>query len=116
MTSRSSQIAELKIPKGTLSAIRNVLCHWHEHRPKMYTELYNNGTLMETATAAYETAGVDAEEIQENLEEEYGAPTAFIMAKRIADERYLYLPTEEDVPNLMETNDGIPIYQSDQSG
>jgi len=82
----------------------------------MYTELYNNGTLMETATAAYDAAGVDAEEIQASLEKEYGAPTAFIMAKRIADERYIYLPTEEDVPNLMETADGVPIYQSDQSG
>ena len=79
----------------------------------MYTELHDNGTLLETAIAAAEAASADLDDIQASLEAEYDAPTAFVMAQRIAYERYIYLPTEEDVPELMATSEGIPFYQTD---
>ena len=113
MTSQSSEVPKLKIPAGTLPGVRKALRHWHEHRPKMYTDLHNSGTLMEVATAAHEAAVADSGELQASLEKEYNTYTAAVLAKRIADQRYIYLPTEEDVPNLMETADGVPIYQSD---
>ena len=113
MASPESPLPKLSIPRGALPGVRMTLRHWREHRPRMYTELYNNGKLLETATAAYEAAVIESETIQASLEAEYGVSTAFVMAKRIADERYIYLPTEEDVPELMATPEGIPFYQTD---
>lgn len=113
MSSDNTQLPALRIPKGLPIGARKALRHWHEHRPRMYTELHDNGTLIETAVAADEAVDVDLEEIQESLEAEYDTPTAFVMAKRIAEQRYIYLPTEEDVPELMATAEGIPFYQTD---
>lgn len=113
MSSPESPLPKLSIPGRVSPTVREALHHWHEHRPKMYAELYNNGTLLETAIAADEAASADLDDIQASLEAEYDAPTAFVMAKRIADERYIYLPTEEDVPELMATPEGIPFYQSE---
>ena len=113
MSSPELPIPPLRIPRTASPTVREALRHWHVHRPRMYTELYKNGTLLETAIAADEAASADLDEIQTSLENEYDAPTAFIMAKRIAYERYIYLPTEEDVPELMATPEGIPFYQSE---
>ena len=117
MSIQEEQIPALKIPKDTLQGAADALRHWHEHRPKMYTELYKQGKLFEAADAAYEATVNDADEIEYALiKQGYEAPTAFIIAMQVTRERYIHLPTEEDVPNLMMTEAGMYIYQPEQSG
>jgi hypothetical protein len=116
MAIENTQVPPLEIPSGILPGVRQALRHWHEHRPSMYTELYHKGTLIETAIAAYELMLADLEDLQTSYEKEYDASTAFVLAKKEAEQRYIYLPTEEDVPDLMTSPEGIPFYQSDQSG
>ncbi|MBE9062883.1 hypothetical protein [cf. Phormidesmis sp. LEGE 11477] len=112
MSSPESLLPELNIPQGTLPDVADALRHWREHRPKMYTELYQSGTLLETANAAFEATVDEEEQIHFALiRQGYDSPTAFIMAKQAVRERYIYLPTEEDVPELMTTETGLYTYQ-----
>lgn len=117
MPVQPGRTSTLRIPKGTLPDAASALRHWHEHRPKMYADLLQQGKLFEAANAAQEATMDDATEIENGLiEQGYEGATAFIIAKQATRERYIYLPTEEDVPNLMTTEAGIYIYQPEQSG
>lgn len=117
MPVQPSKAPALRIPKGTLQGAANALRHWHEHRPKMYTDLFHQGKLFEAANAAWEATVDDTEEIHYALiKEGYESPTAFVIAQQTTRERYIYLPTEENVPKLMTTEAGIYIYQPEQSG
>ena len=117
MSVQSSQTPALKIPKGMLQGAANALRHWHEHRPKMYSDLHRQGKLFEAANTAWEATVDDSMEIESALVKQgYEAPTAFVIAQQATRERYIYLPTEEDVPDLMRTEAGIYIYQPEQSG
>lgn len=117
MSVQSNQTPALKIPKGMLQGAANALRHWHEHRPRMYADLYQQGKLFEAANAAHEATIDDADEIENALiKQGYEAATAFTIAQQATRERYIYLPTEEDVPDLMTTEAGIYIYQPEQSG
>jgi hypothetical protein len=111
-----NQLAPLEIPAGTLPGVANALRHWHEHRPRMYTQLYAQGNLLEMATAAYEATVDDTDALRAELvqTQQYDEPTAFTLAQQIVRERYIYLPTEEDVPELMQTDSGIYIFQPEQ--
>jgi hypothetical protein len=111
-----NQLAPLEIPAGTLPGVANALRHWHEHRPRMYTQLYAQGNLLEMATAAYEATVDDTDVLRAELvqTQQYDEPTAFTLAQQIVRERYIYLPTEEDVPELMQTESGIYIFQPEQ--
>lgn len=117
MPTQPNQTPALEIPEGTLQGVAKALRHWHEHRPKMYTELYQQGNLLDTAIAAHEATIDDAAEIEQALiREGYDESTAFVTSQQTVRERYVYLPTEEDVPDLMKTESGIYIYQPEQSG
>lgn len=117
MPIQSSKAPALRIPKGTLQGAADALRHWHEHRPKMYADLYQQGKLFEAANTAHEATTNDADEIEYALiKQGYEPATAFTIAWQATRERYIYLPTEEDVPNLMTTEAGIYIYQPEQSG
>ena len=98
---------------GAMAALE----HWREHRPKMYTQLYNNGTLLDMADAADEATANDLDEIHNALiKQGMDSPTAFVEARQIVRDRYIHLPTEEDVPELATTESGIYIYQPDTPG
>ena len=118
MSIQKEKTPPLEIPQGTLQCAANALRHWREHRPKMYAELYKQGKLFEAANAAHEATMDDAEEIEQALikQQGYDGPTAFIIAQQMTRERYIYLPTEEDVPDLMMSEAGMYIYQPEQSG
>ena len=114
MPSTNPQLPPLEIPSGTLPGVADALRHWHEHRPKMYTDLHSSGRLLSTAIAAYDATIEDQDKVQAGLEKQgHNASTAFVMAKQVVRERYIYLPTEEDVPELMTSPDGIPFYLSE---
>lgn len=117
MVAQNSQLPPLEIPSGVLPGVADALRHWHEHRPQMYTELHSDGTLLSVAIAAYESTIEDQDAVQADLEAKgYDAPTAFTMAMQTVRERYVYLPTEEDVPELMKNEAGGYTYQPDTGG
>ena len=83
----------------------------------MYTHLYNEGTLIDLAIAADEATFKDLDEIHMALiKQGMDSPTAFVEAKQIVRDRYIYLPTEEDVPKLSATESGVYAYLPDQTG
>ena len=117
MESQSYQLPPLEIPRGCLPGVANALRHWHEHRPRMYTELHEQGTLLDMAIAAYEATVDDESEIQYDLEERgYDTYTAVVMAQQAVRERYIYLPTEEDHPELMQSETGLYVFKSEPNG
>ena len=117
MVDQSDSLPPLVRQKGMYPGAVDALRHWREHRPKMYTELYNKGTLCDAATAAHEATVDDRMEIQHQFEKQgMDAPTAFVEARQIVRERYIYLPTEEDVPELSKTESGLYVYQPDETG
>lgn len=117
MVDSNVPLPPLEIPSGVLPGVAEALSHWHEHRPKMYTELHQNGTLLEAAIAALEATEEEEDEIHHALiKQGYNSPTAFVMAQQMVRERYIYLPTEEDVPELMTTESGLYAYQPQPDG
>lgn len=111
------QLPPLEIPPGTLLGVANALRHWHEHRPRMYTELHEKGTLLDMAVAAYEATVDDESEIQYDLEEKgYDTYTAVVMSQQAVRERYIYLPTEEDCPELMQSESGLYAFEPEPDG
>ena len=114
---QQDQLPPLVTRRGMYQGAVDALRHWREHRPKMYTKLYNDGTLFDMAEAAHEAATDDETEIQYQLiKQGWDSPTAFVQARQIVRDRYVYLPTEEDVPELATTESGIYIYQPDTPG
>ena len=117
MSTQSGQLPPLVKRRGMLPGAVNALRHWREHRPKMYTQLYNKGTLFDVAVAAHEATVADTEAIHHELVKQgWDSPTAFVEARQIVRERYVYLPTEEDVPELSTTESGLYVYQPDKTG
>ena len=117
MVDQSDSLPPLVSRKGMYPGAVDALRHWREHRPKMYTQLYEQGTLCDTASAAYEATVDDEMEIQGAfIKQGMDSPTAFIEARQIVRERYIYLPTEEDVPELSKTESGLYVYQPEETG
>ena len=117
MVDQSDSLPPLVRKEGMYPGAVDALRHWREHRPKMYTELYNKGTLCDVASAAYEATDDDETEIHHALiKQGWDSPTAFVQARQIVRERYIYLPTEEDVPELSKTESGLYVYQPDETG
>lgn len=114
---QSDSLPPLVYRRGMRQGARNALRHWREHRPKMYTRLHNEGTLINAAIDAYEATVDDEIELSNQLiKQGWDSPTAFVHARQIVRDRYVYLPTEEDVPELSTTASGVYIYLSDQTG
>ena len=117
MSTQQDQLPPLEIPTGTIPAVADALRHWHEHRPRMYTELYSKGTLFDVVNNALDATIDDEEEICAQLVKQGVEPgTAFVTARQMVRERYIYLPTEEDVPELMTTESGLYTHQPDEAG
>ena len=117
MIDQSDSLPPLIRRKGMYPGAVDALRHWREHRPKMYTELYEQGTLCEAANAADEATFEDMDEIHNSLiKQGMDSPTAFVEARQIVRERYIYLPTEEDVPELSKTESGLYVYQPEETG
>ena len=117
MSAQQDQLPPLVKRRGMLPGALDALRHWREHRPKMYTRLYNEGALLDTAVAADEATFNDIDEIHNSLiKQGWDSPTAFVEARQIVRERYIYLPTEEDVPELSTTESGLYVYQPDKTG
>ena len=73
--------------------------HWKEHRPRMYAELEKAGTLDEAAEKA-------ATQTKDDLASAIEGGMDYYAAWEMLRERYLFLPTEEDVPLLGENPSG----------
>lgn len=117
MSTQPSPLPPLEIPKNMLPGAANALRHWHNHRPKMYAQLYAEGKLFSAAIAAYEATVEEEEAIHNQLiQQGIDSPTAFVEARQIVKERYIYLPTEADVPELSTTESGIFTYQPNETG
>jgi|GEM_PF-1459883 hypothetical protein len=94
--------------------VREALKHWREHRPRMYAELEAAGTLVETAIAACEATADEEYDLHMKLiEQGHLSPVAFEIAREMVRERYVFLPTEEDVPDLMRLDSGLYSFQPD---
>jgi len=76
--------------------------HWKEFRPSLYRELKSTGKLDEAA----QNASDQTEQDIEDLVLKHGMP--YQDAWEAVRERYLFLPSEEDVPNLGESPDSSP--------
>ncbi len=75
--------------------------HWKKLRPRMYTELKASGDLEPLARAAAERT----RKAHANLIEQGWAPDQAWEAVR---ENWVFLPSEEDLPNLGENPDSFP--------
>jgi hypothetical protein len=79
----------------------------------MYAELHASGKLHEMAIAAYEATIADEDALHMTfLKRGYGSPIAFEMAREAVRERYIYLPAEEDVPELQVSGEGLYYFES----
>lgn len=117
MSNQSNPLPPLVKRKGMLPGAIDALRHWREHRPRMYTALYEQGTLFDAAVAAHEATVEDEETIHHQLiKQGWDSSTAFVEARQIVRERYIYLPTEEDAPELATTESGIYTYQPEETG
>ncbi|MGG6297780.1 hypothetical protein ACQ4M4_25590 [Leptolyngbya sp. AN02str] len=81
--------------------VQIAIAHWRQFRPTMVAELEANGELEEAAIAA----ATSAFELEQSLSIDlvrrgYDSPTAFVLAHQIAQERFVLLPSEEDMPDL----------------
>lgn len=100
-------------PVGARAALR----HWHKHRPRMYAELHASGKLHKMAIAADEATFADEDALHNALMKQgYASPIAFEMARQAVRERYIYLPSEEDVPELQMTAEGLYTFKSQDRG
>jgi len=70
--------------------------HWRKYRPKLYAELFRNGQLDERAQKAAD---------QTNKEYLDGIMNGMLPHEswEAVRERHMFLPAEEDVPNLGES-------------
>ena len=94
------------------SGAREALRHWHKYRPRMYAELHASGKLHEMAIAADEATAEDEMDLHEALMRQgYASPIAFEMAREAVRERYIYLPSEEDVPELEMNDEGLFVVE-----
>lgn len=75
--------------------------HWRKYRPKMYAELVAGGQLERRANKA---AKLTREALVESIHN--GMP--YDQAWEAVREMWMYLPNEEDVPNLGEDPEGRP--------
>ncbi len=69
--------------------------HWKKYRPKMYAQLQKSGRLNEEAESA---AKKTSEALNDLLEQGYSHDQAWEAVK----ENWMFLPSEEDQPNLGE--------------
>jgi len=109
----SLELPPVEFPPSFPPGAREALRHWHKYRPKMYGELHASGKLHEMAIAADEATAADEDELHMSLVEQgYANPIAFEMARQIVRERYIYLPAEEDVPELQANDAGFYVFES----
>ena len=74
--------------------------HWKKYRPKMYQQLQQSGRLEEAANKA---AKLTQDELGMLVERGANYQEAWELVR----EKYLFLPSEEDVPVLGETPDPL---------
>lgn len=99
-------------PTGARAALR----HWHKYRPRMYAELHASGKLHEMAIAADEMTASETHDLHEALMRQgYASPIAFETARQTVRERYIYLPSEEDVPELQMNDEGLFVVEPPES-
>lgn len=102
----------LEIPQGCDSDVEEVLRHWYTFRPSLYRELYQRGTLIQTVTEACEQTENAEYDLQMNLMKQgYESGAALLTAREIVREQYLFFPDETEVPDLAQTQAGLPFYQ-----
>ncbi|MBW4651699.1 MAG: hypothetical protein KME20_01365 [Kaiparowitsia implicata GSE-PSE-MK54-09C] len=81
--------------------VQVAISHWRQFRPTMTAELEAKGELEQVAIAAVTSAFELERTLHMDLSRRgYDSPTAFVLAQRIAQERFVLLPSEEDVPDL----------------
>ncbi|HEY9908816.1 MAG TPA: hypothetical protein V6D18_14560 [Thermosynechococcaceae cyanobacterium] len=103
-----------KISAGLTLSVTEVLQHWYDHRPTMYAELYHAGNLVERATEAYEATFNAAYDLEMELRKQGCNPgMAEARAWETVREWYMFLPTEEDEPELQQQEDGLYFYRSE---
>lgn len=90
-----------RTPEGFKEAVRN---HWKEHRPKLYRELGKSGELESHLDGKIKRVLEQKELIKKQLVEQsdYTPDQAERSAWELVRED-LFLPSEEDVPNLGES-------------
>ena len=119
MVDQSDSLPPLVSKEGMYPGAVDALRHWREHRPKMYTQLYEQGTLCDVASAAFEATVDDEMEIQDHalIKQGYGFSYSVCTSKTNSKRAVrIYLPTEEDVPELSKTESGLYVYQPDETG
>lgn len=96
--------------------VREALEHWQTYRPTMYAELQASGKLLEMAIAAHEATVEEEYNLHmEFISQGYPSPTAFLMAQEVVRQRYIFLPAEEDVPVLRQSEQGLYSYNPEES-
>jgi hypothetical protein len=109
-----NKIPLIEMPAMAGLEVHEALNHWYKYRPQMYAELYAAGTLREMVIAACEATASDEYDLHMKLMQQgYPSDAAFEMAREMVRERYIFLPTEEDVPDLMRLDSGLYSYQPD---
>lgn len=83
----------------------------------MYAELHASGKLHEMAIAADEATFADEDALHMALMKQgYASPIAFEMAREAVRERYIFLPAEEDEPDLQVSGEGLYYFESQETG
>jgi len=96
---------------------RLALQHWHQHRPRFYTQKYNNGTLIQIAKLASDRTFEETDALHNELlrSKKYSnSGDAWRAAREVVLQRYILLPDEETVPMLEEV-EGLLVWNPDTS-
>ncbi|HEY9644988.1 MAG TPA: hypothetical protein V6C88_01390 [Chroococcidiopsis sp.] len=113
MTDNRPSLPPIEFPPSFPPGARAALRHWHQYRPQMYADLHASGTLHEMAIAADEaTAAAEDALHMAFIDQGYANPIAFEMARQAVRERYIYLPSEDDVPELQINDEGLYSFES----
>ena len=82
--------------------------HWKKYRPKLHRELQEKGLLDQRAEKA-------AQQTQDELDELLSEGMNYDQAWELVREKYLFLPSEEDVPKLGEDSASPPLQQPEMT-
>lgn len=112
----SLNLPPIEFPPSFPVGAREALRHWHKYRPRMYAELHASGKLHEIAIAADEATAEDEDAMHEALMRQgVASPIAFEIARQAVRERYIYLPSEEDVPDIQINDEGLFVVELSES-
>ena len=100
--------------EGLEGYARAAASHWRIYRPKMYADLKMKGKLRERLEKAGREASDQVEKLSQEFESKGLDPTqAHLSAEELVLPNLIYLPSEDDQPNLSDPPLDLPKSQGE---